>query len=111
MTEFLEVLMMVSFGFAWPTAILKSLRARSARGKSLAFLLIIIFGYCCGIASKFASGNVTYVVFFYILNLVAVCIDTALYFRNRRLDQLSLVIQPVPENDIAAATRDDRPKE
>ena len=45
MAEILEVLMVVSFGFAWPTSIANSLRARTAKGKSPYFLAIIIFGY------------------------------------------------------------------
>lgn len=88
LSELLEVAMVLSFGAAWPASIVKSLRSRTAKGKSIAFLLIIAFGYLCGIGSKFATGRVSYVVLFYIINLAAVCIDTALYFRNRRLDRM-----------------------
>lgn len=42
---------------------------------------------CFGISSKFLSGNLTYVVFFYILNLLMVGMDIALYFRNSNLDK------------------------
>lgn len=86
MAEILEVLMVVSFGFAWPTSIANSLRARTAKGKSPYFLAIIIFGYICGIASKFIAGKFNYVVIFYVINLVMVSIDLGIYFRNRRLD-------------------------
>lgn len=87
MSEILEVLMVLSFGAAWPASIARSLRARSAKGKSLSFLLIIDFGYICGTASKFLSGKVNYVVIFYIINFVMVSIDIALYFRNSKLDK------------------------
>ncbi len=87
-SELLEVAMLLAFGAAWPASILKSVNSRSAKGKSLTFLLIVEFGYLCGLASKFAGGKVNYVVFFYLLNLTAVGIDIALYFRNRRLDRL-----------------------
>ena len=89
MSELLEVLMLLAFGAAWPVAIMKSLKMRSTKGKSLIFLLIVMFGYICGIGSKFAGGRVNYVVLFYFINLIAVGIDAALYLRNRRLDQLA----------------------
>lgn len=87
MAQILEVMMVVSFGFAWPTSILKSLKARTAKGKSPLFLCIIIFGYICGIGSKFIAGNINYVVIFYVINLVMVSIDLLIYFRNRKLDR------------------------
>ncbi len=99
LAELLEVAMVLSFGAAWPASILKSLRSRTARGKSLSFLFIIAFGYLCGIASKFASGSVSYVVAFYIINLVAVSIDLALYFRNRRFDAMTPI--PAPTDNVA----------
>ncbi len=86
MSEFLEACMVVSFGISWPMNIIKSLRTRSAKGKSLPFLLFIFAGYICGIASKLISGNITYVFAFYVLNLLMVGTDIVLYFRNRRLD-------------------------
>ena len=86
MSQILEVMMMVSFGFAWPTSIANSLKARTAKGKSPFFLAIIIFGYMCGIASKFIRGNINYVVIFYVINLVMVSIDLGFYFRNKKID-------------------------
>ena len=86
MSEFLEACMVVSFGISWPMDIIKSVRTRSAKGKSLPFLLFIFAGYICGIASKLISGNITYVFVFYVLNLLMVGTDIILYFRNRRLD-------------------------
>ena len=94
MSEILEIVMIVSFGASWPMNVIKSYKARSAKGKSLAFLLLIFFGYIAGIASKFlnetymASFNEKwYVLFFYFLNLTMVGIDLILYFRNRQLDK------------------------
>ena len=43
MSEFLEACMVVSFGISWPMNIIKSLRTRSAKGKSLCFLLRNLF--------------------------------------------------------------------
>lgn len=94
MTEILEVIMIVSFGASWPLNVLKSYRARTAKGKSLAFLLLILFGYVAGIASKFmneaymaAFAQKWYVLFFYCLNFIMVAIDLALYIRNGKLDK------------------------
>lgn len=87
MSEFLEACMMVLFGCSWPLNILKSVRSRTARGRSVGFLILIQLGYLAGILSKVLSGHVTYVVAFYILNLCMVTADLCLVLRNRRLDQ------------------------
>jgi len=85
--QILEALMVISFGISWPMSIIKSIRARSAKGKSLPFMLMIEFGYVCGIAGKLAGQNITYVFIFYVLNFLMVGTDILLYFRNRRLDR------------------------
>lgn len=41
MAEFLEACMVVLFGLSWPLNIMKSLKARTAKGKSLPFLLLV----------------------------------------------------------------------
>ena len=64
----------------------KSLRARTAKGKSVMFEIVIIIGYLCGLAGKFISGNITYVAAFYVADILMVSIDLALTFRNRALD-------------------------
>lgn len=86
MAEILEAAMVILFGVSWPTSIIKSYRARTAKGKSLLFLCFIFFGYVCGITAKIISGNITYVFAFYVLNLLMVGTDIALFFRNKRLD-------------------------
>ena len=55
MAEILEIVMIVSFGASWPMNVVKSYRARTAKGKSLGFLLLILFGYVAGIASKLVN--------------------------------------------------------
>ena len=86
--ELFEILMIVSFGLSWPMNLLKSYRARTTKGKSLPFLLLISTGYVFGIAGKLLSGNFKwYVMFFYVLNLTMVGIDMCLYFRNAKLDK------------------------
>lgn len=96
MSELLEIIMIVSFGASWPLNVIKSYKARTTKGKSLAFLCLIFFGYIAGIASKFTNANYMasfaekwYVLFFYFLNITMVGIDLCLYFRNRALDRKS----------------------
>ena len=94
MAELLEITMIVSFGVSWPMNVIKSYRARTAKGKSLAFLCLIFFGYIAGIASKFVNESYManfsekwYVLFFYVLNLVMVGADLCLYYRNTLIDK------------------------
>ena len=88
MSEILEIIMIVSFGASWPLNVLKSWRARTTKGKSLAFLCLIFFGYIAGIISKLTAESFKwYVLFFYVLNLVMVGTDLCLYYRNYLLDK------------------------
>ena len=88
MSEILEILMVVSFGLSWPLNVMKSYRARTTKGKSLPFLVLIFAGYICGIASKLTADSYKwYVLFFYVLNLLMVGADLILYWRNYKLDQ------------------------
>ena len=96
MPELFEIIMILSFGASWPFNVVRSFKARTAKGKSPTFMLLIIFGYIAGIASKFlneaymaAFSEKWYVLFFYFLNLIMVAIDFCLYLRNRRLDRLA----------------------
>lgn len=97
MSEFLEIVMILSFGASWPLNVIKSYKARTAKGKSPLFICLIIFGYIAGIISKLTNevymqsfGEKWYVLFFYFLNLFMVSVDLCLYFRNCALDKKSL---------------------
>ncbi|MDR1465983.1 MAG: hypothetical protein LBJ11_11890 [Oscillospiraceae bacterium] len=87
MTQALEAAMVLCFGLSWPMSLLKSWRGRTAKGKSLPFLLAIDLGYVAGIAAKLLAGSVSYVLVFYMVNFLMVSADVALYFRNRTLDR------------------------
>ena len=94
MAERLEIIMIVSFGASWPLNVMKSYKARTTKGKSLPFLLLIFFGYIAGICSKLVNekymaeiGQKWYVIFFYVLNFIMVGADLCMYVRNYRLDQ------------------------
>jgi hypothetical protein len=94
LSEILEVIMVVSFGFSWPFNVVKSYKARTTKGKSLLFLCLIFFGYIAGIASKFTNeaymanfASKWYVLVFYCINFVMVGADLVLYVRNRMIDK------------------------
>lgn len=89
MPQFFEAAMIILFGLSWPASVLKSWRSRTTKGKSLLFEILIFLGYVCGIAGKVITHNVTYVLVFYIINLVMVGFDLGLYVRNSRLDRLA----------------------
>ena len=74
MSELLEITMLLCFGASWPMNVIKSWRARTAKGKSLAFLCLIEIGYVAGVASKLLNpaymasfAQKWYVLFFYVL--------------------------------------------
>ena len=93
----LEALTIFCFGLSWPISIRKSLISRTAKGKSLFFEVFLLIGYAFGIARKViqfttldASDFLFFLsFFFYVLNFIEISIDVALYFRNKRLDELS----------------------
>lgn len=92
--EILEITMIVLFGASWPMNVIKSIKTKSAKGKSLLFLVLILVGYIAGITSKFVNpiymaqfAEKWYVLFFYFLNFFMVLTDTIIYFRNRSLDK------------------------
>lgn len=94
MAELLEIIMIVSFGASWPLNVIKSYKARTTKGKSLAFLFLIFFGYIAGISSKLVNeaymasfSQKWYVLFFYVLNFIMVGLDLLMYARNYKLDQ------------------------
>ena len=95
-----ETIMLLCFGASWPFNIAKSLRSRTAKGKSLFFEIFLLIGYACGIARKViqtvegSSGFLFYLsFFFYVLNFIEISIDVMLYFRNKKLDEAAEAAQ------------------
>ena len=94
-----EIIMVIGFGASWPFNIVRAYKARTAKGTSVLFMLLIGIGYIAGIASKILSwidkGGLSwlqYVAFsFYILNLAMVSTGIAIYFRNKIYDNERLV--------------------
>ena len=81
-----EAGMLICFGAAWPLNIYKSVKSRTAAGRSILFQWAILLGYICGIIHKLLYSN-DIVLYLYILNFIMVAVDTILYFRNKRLDR------------------------
>ena len=90
MGSILETVMLVCFGFSWPLNVIKAYRAKTAKGTSLPFILLIIMGYIAGISAKLISGQINYVLIAYILNLAIVSLNVIVYFRNVSLDRKCL---------------------
>ena len=88
MSEIFEIAMVCLFGASWPINVAKSYRVRTAKGKSIMFLMFIWIGYVCGIAAKLTAESFKwYVLMFYVINIIMVTADILLYFRNVRLDR------------------------
>lgn len=90
MAELLEAVMLVCFGLSWPINAYKGYRAKTAVGTSWQFIGLITLGYAAGIAAKFASGSVSWVLAVYVVNVVCIGANWAVYLRNRRLDSQRL---------------------
>ena len=90
MGSILETVMLVCFGFSWPLNVMKAYRAKTAKGTSLPFIMLIIIGYIAGISAKLISGQINYVLIAYILNLAIVSLNLIVYFRNVSLDKKRL---------------------
>jgi uncharacterized membrane protein YbjE (DUF340 family) len=80
-----EVIMLFCFGSAWPTSIYKSYVSRTAKGKSIIFLVIVFIGYIAGILHKLFY-NLDWVVSLYVLNSLMVFVDISLSLWNKELD-------------------------
>lgn len=82
-----ESIMLICFGLSWPLNVIKAYKARTARGTSLPFIMLIIIGYIAGITAKLVTGQTNYVLVVYLLNLAIVSMNVVVYFRNMSLDK------------------------
>ena len=80
--QIFEIIMLICFGMSWPISVYKSIRSKSTKGKSVVFIIAIIIGYISGIIGKIVNHQMNYVVVLYLINLIVVSIDLALYFIN-----------------------------
>ena len=82
MGSIFETVMLLCFGFSWPMNLIKAYNAKTAKGTSLPFILLIIIGYVAGITAKIVTGQTNYVLAAYVLNLAIVLLNLVIYFRN-----------------------------
>lgn len=87
MSPILETIMLICFGISWPLNLVKAYKARTAKGTSLASILLIITGYLAGIAAKLTGGDLNYVLAAYLFNVVVVSLNLTVYCRNVALDK------------------------
>ncbi len=82
-----ETIMLVCFGLSWPINVIKAYKARTAKGTSFWFIILIITGYIAGITAKLITNQINYVLIVYLLNLAIVSLNVVVYFRNAALDR------------------------
>ena len=90
MGSILETVMLVCFGFSWPLNVMKAYKAKTAKGTSLPFILLIVAGYIAGITAKVITDQINYVLIAYIVNLAIVSLNIVIFFRNVSLDKKRL---------------------
>ncbi len=96
-----EIVMVLCFGASWPFNIIRAYKARTAKGTSLQFTVLIGIGYVGGILNKVFTavqkgsiywtdgvyGFLHILAFaFYFINLAMIITAIAIYFRNKKLD-------------------------
>ena len=91
--KILEVVMLVLFGISWPISLVKSIRSKSTKGKSLLFLILIDIGYICGMTSKIVSQTFVWstdwwVFVIYVINFSFVTSDLIVYFINKNREKM-----------------------
>ena len=87
MGQILETIMLLCFGFSWPLNVIKAYKAKTTKGTSLPFIILIITGYVAGITAKILTNQINSVLIAYVLNLAIVSINVLVYLRNYTLDK------------------------
>ena len=88
----LEATMIILFGISWPFNLLKSIKSKTTKGKSLLFLILIDLGYIAGITSKFFSTTFVWetdwwIFMIYVINFTFVTADLIVYFINKNREK------------------------
>lgn len=93
MASIFEAGMLICFGCSWPISLYKSIKAGTAKGKSIIFTVIIMLGYVSALIGKIITSVETkealpYTFYLYILNLVIVSCDFVATLFNMRKDKM-----------------------
>ena len=77
-----EILTLVCFGASWPFAIAKTVKSRTAKGKSFLFLGLLFIGYVFGVIHKIVNTPGDWVLWLWVLNgcMVATDLTLSAYF-------------------------------
>ena len=67
---------------AWPISIVRMIKKKSTKGKSVFFSSVIVLGYAFGIVHK-CLYDFDWVISVYILDFVLVSVDTAVFIYTR----------------------------
>ena len=90
-TQLCEIAMLCLFGCSWPFNIAKALKARTAKGKSVGFEVLVFTGYVIGLFGKLyayrQTGVLAWSTWFYIADILMVNVDLVLYVINARRDR------------------------
>ena len=91
--QFCEIAMLCLFGCSWPFNIAKALKAKTAKGKSVGFELLILTGYLIGLFGKLyawkTTGSLAWSTWFYLADILMVSVDLGLYIVNTKRDRLT----------------------
>ena len=87
LADLFETIMIICFGLSWPMSIVRSVKSRSTKGKSLMFMCFIVFGYVCGLISKLITHTYNLAFWFMIPNIIMVSTDICLFFVNRKYEK------------------------
>ena len=78
-----EIVMVLCFGASWPFNIIRAYKARTAKGTSLQFTILIGIGY---VGAGYRKPLTILAFIFYFINLAMIITAIIIYFRNRKLD-------------------------
>ncbi len=94
----LEAIMIILFGISWPFNLMKSIKSKTTKGKSLLFLILVDVGYIAGITSKFFSTTFVWatdwwIFMIYVINFSFVTADLIVYFINKSREKSEAITQ------------------
>ena len=87
MSQILETIMLICFGFSWPMSVVKNIPSKTAKSMSLPFILLIISGYIAGICAKIYTHQLNFVLVVYLINLAIVSVNIVIYLTNKKYDR------------------------
>jgi hypothetical protein len=87
MIVLLETGMLVCFAVGLVSNLFKSIRARTARGRSGVFIALIGIGYIFGLSRKIVGHSFDLAFIFYCFNFCVNLADGCFFLRNKKLDQ------------------------